>query len=214
MLFYRHFFLFALAPIWFCATSTAQVLFLEESESSETDEPKIEAAVGDVIEVEVHADLGRFSASGISFFVSVPCGPFKVVDHGDRTGREVRPFESGSLFQGSIEAGNTLVYGGEIPDLSDDQQMLSYAAILGPGARRGRTGSGVVARFELLCLEPVHHARISIQSNPIRETRLVLDDGFTERPFSAVQGLEITVGASTVVGGENSWGEIKAEFAD
>lgn len=211
MRFYRLFFLFALALIGFYATSAAQVLYLEESES---DESAIEVAVGDVVEVEVHADLGRFSASGITFFVSIPCGPFEVVDYGDHAREGVRPFEPGGLFQGSIEAGNTLVYGDEVPDLSEDQLMLSYAAILGPGARRGRTGSGVVARFELLCLEPVHHARIAIKSSPIRETRLVLDDGFTERPFSAVQGLEITVGTSTVIDGKNSWGEIKAEFTD
>jgi hypothetical protein len=206
MIIYRLFGFFALVLLCAGLPCSGQVLYLEETESGENE---VEVAVGDIIEVEVHADLGRFSASGIAFFIAMPCSPFQVVDLG--RDEEIRPFSSGALFDGSIEAGNTLVYGDTSPDMPNDQQLLSYAAIVGPGARRGRSGSGAVARFTLLCVEPVQDARITIRSTPIHETRLVLEDGFTERLFSAIQGLEITVAKATAVGDE-TWGSIKAEF--
>jgi len=187
--------------------SSAQVLYLEEIESGENE---VEVAVGDIIEVEVHADLGRFAASGITFFIDMPCAPFQVVDLGKD--EKIRPFASETLFDGSIEADNELVYGNTSPEMPDSQQMLSYAAILGPGARRGRTGSGAVARFVLLCIEPVEDAQIAIRSTPIHETRLVLEDGFTERYFSAIQGLEITVAKATAVAPAETWGALKATF--
>jgi len=188
----------------------AQTLYLEESATGRT---QIEAGVGDVVEVEVRADLGRFFASGISLYIALPRGPFAVVHQGKSPLAGVRPFAPGPLFEGAMEVGNSLAHNNGATGLLPGQQMLSYAAIMGPGAHRGQTGSGVVARFALRCVRPVSRARIAIQSSPIHETRLVLADGFSERRFRVVGGLEITVNEPTLVE-ENTWGAIKAEFAN
>lgn len=187
--------------------SAAQILYLEESQTGEN---AVEADVGDIVEVEVWADLGRYSAAGIALYVRVPRGPFEVIDSGKK--EEICPFIPGNLFQQAVEAGNTLASGAQIPNVPDDQQLLSYAIILGPGTQRGKTGSGVVARFLLRCLRPVDQAQIALHSNPIHETRLVLDDGFTEQYFSAMQGLDITVDHFTAVT-PNTWGTVKKEIA-
>jgi hypothetical protein len=177
------------------------------------DMAQVEAGVGEVVEVEVRADLGRFSASGISLHVRLPAGPFAVVDQGNSP-KGVHPFATGPLFAGALEAQNLLTPGQQAPGLSPDEQLLTYSLVLGPGGRRGRTGTGVVARFELLCLQPVAATTIAILSDPVYESFLVLADGRTEQHFRAVQGLEIHVVPLTLVREGDSWGSVKAQLAD
>jgi len=207
---FPHFRICVLILLLNCVPGAAQTLYLEESA---TGQAHIEAGVGDIVEVEVRADLGRFFASGISLHIVLPRGPFAVISQGKSPLTDVRPFAPGALFEGAMEVGNSLAHNNGATGLLSGQQMLAYAAIMGPGTHRGQTGSGVVARFALRCVRPVSRARIDIQSNPIHETRLVLADGFSERRFSGVRGLEITVNEPTLVE-ENTWGAIKAEFAD
>ena len=54
---------------------------------------------------------------------------------------------------------------------------------------------------------------MSITSDPILETRLVLADGWTEQRFTTVKGLAITVqDEPTLVKPDLSWGDIKANI--
>ena len=202
--------LFLLCLVWTCSGSWAQTLHLGKKATGAT---WVEAEIGEIIEIEVLADLGRFSASGISFFISLPRGPLEVVDSGFEGRGGVQPFLQGPLFKGAMEASNTLVPEEKMPDLLKGRQMLTYDAVLGPGNGRGRNGTGVVARFRLHCVEAVAHAEILIDSSPIYETRLVLSDGQSERRFQVIQGMTITAESSnTLVEEMGTWGRIKAGF--
>jgi hypothetical protein len=196
--------------LWTCPTSTAQTLYLSEKATGAT---RVKAEVGDIIEIEVQADLGRFSATGVSFFINIPHGTFQVIDSSVEARPGIQPFVQGPLFEGGMEAGNALVAKEHMPNMLRDQQMLQYSIILGPGTDRGRRGSGVVALLKLRCNQPALHCEIGIASSPIHETRLVLDDGYTERRFLSMQGMEVTAETpSTLVKEKDTWGQIKAHF--
>lgn len=194
-----------LALAWLPAT--AQTLRLAEQGTGATD---VKASVADTLAIEVRADLDRSEASGLSFFVTVPDGPFEVVDRTRDISSEIQPFSLGPLFEGAVEAANSVSHGADIGGRVADQQILSYSIVLGPGPDRARAGSGVVATFALRCRQPVPRTTIAIHSSPILETRLVLADGATERRFAAMQGIEITVGDPTLLEHRESWGGIKA----
>ena len=59
-----------------------------------------------------------------------------------------------------------------MPSLFQDRQILEYSTVLGPEGDRGRQGTGVVAAFKLLCINPVANSEILINSSPIHETRV------------------------------------------
>jgi hypothetical protein len=173
------------------------------------------AQVGDTLAVDVVADLGGLSASGAALFIGIPDDIFKVINSGASQTQELRPFRQGPFFHGAVEFSNDLTPREEVPDFVGDLQLLSYAALFGPGQDRGRSGAGVVATFHLLCVRPVAAAPVHIAHNPVHETRLVLADGHGERFFRSVQGLEIAVepAPSRKEGSDQTWGRLKARFA-
>ena len=65
--------------------------------------------------------------------------------------------------------------------------------MVGGGANRERSGTGLVASFSLVCVQPIENGQIAVDDSPIRETRLVLSDGISEQRFRTVQGMEISV---------------------
>ena len=154
------------------------------------------------------ADLGRFSATGVSLYIRLPAGALTVIDH--RPGDQIQPFCAGSLFDGGMEAENELVSEDMLPSLLQDEQMLVYTVVLGPGDDRGRRGAGLVATFALRVDKPVENLVIAVESSPIHETRLVLEDGRSERRFTAMGRMSVTSLASTVVEAPASWASIKA----
>ena len=95
---------------------------------------QVEAQIGEVVEVEVRANLGRFVASGLALYVSISyC--FEVVDTNPENGTEVRPFQLGSLFAGATEAGNALLSDEQMQGMQNKAQMLSYSLVVRPGGR-------------------------------------------------------------------------------
>ena len=193
--------------LWACPASMAQTLQLGERASGAS---QVEAGIGDTVQIEVRADLGRFAAAGMSVFICVPEGPFRVVDHGPEGQDGVQPFLPGPLFSGGMEAGNEMAAEGQVPEMLAGEQVLSYCVVLGPGPDRERRGAGVVARFALQCTEPADESRVVIYSSPVYETRLVLADGQTERRFAGVEGMTITARPVTLVEQGSTWGAIKA----
>ena len=194
--------------IWIVPESAAQTLSLREAATSVD---SIVAQVGDTITIEIFADLGKESASGIAFFLTIPEGSFQVVDQGFHGQVSIQPFLPGPLFGGAMQSANNL-----LPETDDAATLfpglqLEYAVVVGTEANRGRTGAGVVATFSLWCINPVAKGKIVIDDNPVRETRLVLTDGITEQRFRAIRGMEITVqNPATVLNGK-SWGKIKVD---
>lgn len=193
--------------LWACPASVAQTLQLGERATGAN---RVEVGIGDTVEIEVRADLGRFSAAGVSVFIRVPEGPFSVVDHGAAGQEGVQPFLPGPLFAGAMEAGNGLSAEDQVPDMFAGEQVLSYSVVLGPGPDRERRGVGVVARFALRCAEPAAESQVGIYSSPVYETRLVLADGQSERRFAGVAGMTITSRPVTLVEQASTWGSIKA----
>lgn len=89
------------------------------------------------------------------------------------------------------------------------------AVLLGPGARRPAALEGLVATFRLTALAAVDDARITVDQNPVRETKLVLADRLTERRFQTLGGLRVSVTdpAPGTVSSQRSWARVKGAFA-
>ena len=132
------------------------------------------------IEIAIIAELADARASGISFYVAIPEDAFAVVG-------AVRPFAQGPLLAPVVDFLNETMAGPV--GAPEGMVLLSYAAVYGPGAKRGRTGAGEIARFALLPLRSGPLA-ISLISTPIYESKLVLDDDVGERLFAGLDSLE------------------------
>ena len=157
-----------------------------------TNAERVTARLGETIDIEVVVDLQSVSASAYSVFISVPDGPFQVIDKGFEGQVGIQPFEAGPLFAGAQATSNVqLPETGEAGSLLPGLQ-LEYAQVTGQGSNRGRTGAGVVATFSLLCVRPILNGQVSIDDSPIRETRLILENS-TEQRFRTTRGMEITV---------------------
>ena len=198
-------FIFALAALWPASDIGAQVLYLAERETGETE---ITAQLGDTLAFEVRADLGRYAASRLSFFIRLPVGSFEIVDRGTSDDPEIQPFVAGALFADAIEVVNSLMPYDDMRGVHEGWQLIHYAAVLGPGRDRSTTGSGVVASFGVRCSELIAGTRIGLYSSPIYESRLVLSDGLTERLLYRDVDLEIIVDPSTMIE-SMSWGSTK-----
>ena len=187
--------LLALVASGFCESVVAQTLRLREQGSNSKD---VSAQAGQTITVEVIGELTGVEAAGFSLFVTVPEDAFQVVDQRppDSDGAQVgvQPFIQGPLFQGAGEQANALIPETEAIASAFVGQQLEYAAVIGGAGNRVRTGSGVLATFQLLCVQPIDNGLINIEDNAILETRLVLSDGIKERRFITTQGMEISVG--------------------
>jgi len=177
-----------------CELVSAQTLRLRQQG---TNANRITVQVGEVVTVEVFGDLRGTEAAGFSLFITVPDDAFQVVDQrpatadGGQVG--VQPFIQGPVFQGAGEQANSLIPETDPAASSFAGQQLEYAAVIGGAGNRIRTGSGVLATFQLVCIQPIDNGLIRIDDNPIRETRLVLSDGISEARFITAQGLEISV---------------------
>ena len=97
------------------------------------------------------------------------------------------------MYSGSLLPTNALLTESGGIAASIPGQQLNMAALFAPGGSNKIAGSGVIATFEMLALSPVDGAIILIDDNPIRETKMVLSDGRTERRFRSTEGLAITV---------------------
>ena len=173
----------------FANQGSAQTIILRQKGNTNN---KIQARLGDTIEIEAVADLQSVSASGYSLFITIPDGPFQVVDQGFEGQVGIQPFLAGPLFVGAGVNANA-----QLPETDDagaalEGLQLEFAQVVGIDADRGRRGSGVVATFKLLCVRPVLNGPVRIDDSPIRETRLVLPDG-SEAHFRTTRGMEITV---------------------
>ena len=193
--------------MWTCPLAWGQTLSLSERATGAT---SVTAEVGEEVEIAVFADLGRFSATGVSLYIRLPSSPFTVVDAGPDNRPGIQPFRAGPLFDGGMEAENDLVPEEALPSLLDGEQMLIYSVVLGPGKDRGRQGSGMVATFTVRFDTAVDALEIAVESTPVHETRLVLEDGRSERRFTAMGGMSVTSQVSTVVDAPASWATIKS----
>ena len=162
-----------------------------------TNANKISVQVGEMVTVEVYGELTGVEAAGFSLFISLPDNVFQVVDQrppgatGEQVG--VQPFVQGPLFTGAGEQANYLIPETNPAAANFEGQQLEYAAVIGGAGDRIRTGNGVLATFQLVCIQPIDNGLISIDDNPIRETRLVLSDGSSERRFVTTQNMGISV---------------------
>lgn len=187
--------LFSLFLLGFVAEPEAQTMRLREQGTNARD---VTVQVGQTVTIEVLGELNGVQAAGLSVFVTVPESAFQVVDQRPTTGATagqpgVQPFIQGPLFSGAGEQSNALIPETEsIASLFPGQQ-LEYALVLGGVGDRVRTGSGVIATFQLVCVQPIDFGQIQIDDNAILETRIVLSDGISERRFVTTQGMQISV---------------------
>lgn len=172
-----------------CTESQAQIMRLYQQGSQSN---RIAVGVGDQVNIEIFADLKGIESAGISFYISVPSDAFQVVDQ-QPSQVGVQPFIQGPLFSGATPGPNLLLSETDPAAQTFVGQQLEYSMVVGGGANRVRTGSGVVAYFSLICVKPIENGSITIDDNAVRETRLVLSDGISERRFQTVQGMEISV---------------------
>ena len=182
----------------------AQMLQLQTGRSETA---PIEARVGDVLEIEVWANLDSIATSGMVFHLSLPEGIFEVIDNGRPGQIGVQPFFPGSLFEGAMIGSNAL---SSFPSsVFEDRQGLEYAVVFGAQKPRSVTGSGIVASFKLACRQPLVHGEIAIEDDPVRETRMVLPDGTTERRFLSRKGLKVMIMDAPSSTRRESWGTVK-----
>ena len=195
MMYMRYSLWFLLAFVGFVSQIEAQTLRLRERG---TNSNNVNVQVGQTVTIEVFGELGSVQAAGLSIFISVPDDAFQVVDQVPTTGTNpgqpgVQPFVQGPLFVGAGEQSNDLIPETESIASSFEGQQLEYALVLGGVGDRVRTGTGVIATFQLVCVQPIDFGQIRIDDNAILETRLVLSDGVSERRFVTTQGMQISV---------------------
>jgi hypothetical protein len=196
----------ACLPLSIATTSPlhAQTLHLSQLDNGST--ARAEASVGDTLSIQIRANLGSLSATGLTLFVRFSSTMFAAVDADGDAANGLQPFEQGSLFAGAVEFDNATVSGDEFFD-AQDWQTISYAAVLGGGGRQASNGSGDVATFRLLCLQAAPESDVSIYRSPIHETRLVLSDGRTERDFKPAAPLTVSVARKGVT--DAPWSSLK-----
>lgn len=157
---------------------------------SGTDGDHITARLGEVISVDAVVDLGSLRATGLSLFLSLPEGPFQVIDVSAAAGTQ--PFAVGPLFEGAIVVANDAVPAADVPDVFTGLRLLDFAAVTRVGDNRERSGSGVVATFQLRCIAEVGGAQLSVDVNPVRPSLVTLADG-SEATFRGAAGVVVQV---------------------
>ena len=156
------------------------LLFADDARAQTLELRQVDVADTGTIEISVIAELADARASGISFYVAIPEDAFAVVE-------AERPFAQGPLLAPAMEFLNETMVGAI--GAPEGMVLLPYSAVCGPGAERGRTGSGEIARFALRPLRSGPLA-ISLISTPIYEAKMVLDDGVREQFFAGLGILE------------------------
>ena len=153
---------------------------------------RITVRLGEVITVDVVAELGVVAASGAAVFISFPDGPFQIVDSlPDVVG--VQPFVRGEFFSGGQVVDNLAVPRSDVREQLAGRRLLDYSIVIRASADRGRSGSGVVTSFSLRCIQEVASIRLTIDDNVLRETRLVLPDSILPVPFRRLSPADVTV---------------------
>jgi len=170
------------------STSQAQTILLRQAL---TNRDRVSVGIGELVNIEVVADLQGVPASGISVFISVPEEVFLVEDKVDFS-VGTQPFVQGPLFDGAGQQANILLPETDAAAQIFVGQQIEFAAVAGTGNREF-TGSGVVATFSLRCIKPILNGQILIDDNALRETKLVLPDGISEARFRSSRPMEITV---------------------
>jgi hypothetical protein len=168
---------------------------------------RVEAHVGDRIDLQIVADLGAISTTGLSLHLSVPDSLFEVVD-AKPAAPGVTPFTPGSLFSG-FALRNTVLPESDPVAAATPGWQLDYAVVLAPGPGAPITGTGVVATFSLRCLAPTEGARIVFNDSPVRETRLLVAGSVEESRFRALHCIDIRVTGSLVAVQPSGWAGIK-----
>jgi len=92
---------------------------------------RVEAHVGDRIDLQIVADLGAISTTGLSLHLSVPDSLFEVVD-AKPAAPGVTPFTPGSLFSG-FALRNTVLPESDPVAAATPGWQLDYAVVLAPG---------------------------------------------------------------------------------
>lgn len=172
----------------------------------------VEVRVGEVVQLQVIADFQNQQPAGVAAYLTVPEEVFQVQDLGASGQVGTQPFRTGPLLDGSVVATNHLLSESDGVAAAFPGQQLDLAALVGPGISEFDS-HGVVATFSVIALQAASEAIIQIDDNPIRETRMVLSDGRTERRFVSTEGLVIRVidpVASIIT--EKGWGRIKGMF--
>lgn len=170
----------------------------------------LQVEVGEIVRVQVLADFESLDAAGLAAYVTVPQDAFEVLDLGLPGQVGTQPFRLGPLFQRAVLPTNVLLpeigFAADIPG-----QQLDLATLHGLGDA-GVRGAGVAATFEILALAPIERAVLHIDSTPIRETRVVLADGRSERRFRSTEGLTVTVTAPLVTAvSPRGWARLKRD---
>ncbi len=192
----RHSFWFTLVMFLTMWTDlSAQSIQLRERNTNKRD---VSVRVGDVVTVDVYADLSSYEASGVSVFITIPDSVFQVIDQRPAVGADegqpgVQPFTAGPLFAGAGEQVNDLIPETEAMASTFVGQQMNYAVVVGGAGNRSRNGAGLIGSFQLACVLPVDFGQLNIDDNALLETRLVLTDGVTEQRFLTVQGMTISV---------------------
>ncbi|MEE3233059.1 MAG: FlgD immunoglobulin-like domain containing protein [Candidatus Latescibacterota bacterium] len=174
---------------------SAQSIQLRERNTGSRD---ISVRVGDVVTVDIYADLSSYKASGVSVFITIPDSVFQVIDQRPTVGVNegqpgVQPFIPGPLFAGAGEQINDLIPETETMASTFVGQQMNYAVVVGGAGDRARNGTGLIGSFQLACVLPVDYGQLNINDNALLETRLVLFDGISEQRFLTVQGMTISV---------------------
>lgn len=172
----------------------------------------VQLRIGDTLRLQLIADLDEQTAAGIAAFLTVPDSAFLVTDLGLTGQVGTQPFAVGPLFAGAQMPTNLLLPESDPVAAALPGRQLDLAALFGLGAPVSARGEGVVATVELVARHAIDEAWLRIDDSPIRETKLVLADGASERRFTRLDGLQVTVVdpfASPVALG--AWGRIKRD---
>ena len=151
--------------------------------------------VGEIITIEVFAELSGVEAPGMSVFVTVPTDAFQVVDQRPTTTDDagqpgIQPFVAGTL-AGAGEQANELIL--ESESIASSFSQLEYGIVVGEETEfAGIWGCGDVP----IGLRATLIWAILVNDNAVLETRLVLSDGISEKRF-------ITVGRRLRCAGSN-----------
>ncbi len=126
------------------------------------------------------------------------------------------PFSQGELLSGASEFTNVLLPQGQALGGPAGMDLLACAVVVWPGAVRGRSGWGELAR---LVLKPLRLGTASIYffQSPIYATRVVFADGQEERFFQRTRGIDIHVKRQTQIDDPSRgqrWGAIKIQAAN
>lgn len=113
------------------------------------------AELGQTVEMEVFIDAEGEELTGFSVYLSYDASVFALVPEEVAADGQVAPFSSGSFLRG-IPLINSI-------ETVEERVFLSYAEAAGGTSRRGVSGSGVAARFQLEVVQRSAAANVSIR---------------------------------------------------